>query len=70
MSTKKNPLPSFVEIGYALNEWSDSRNDHKKNSDKVTKLAVELGLEREFVNDVRIAFAYLRGYMQAQKDYR
>lgn len=62
--------PTFGEIGMALNEWADSRFEHKRNSDAVLALAAELGLEREFMTDVRIAFAYLRGYMQAQKDHR
>ena len=54
-------VPSFREIGQVLNSYSEEKFDYKKECDRVTGLAAQLGLEKEFTSDVRMSFCFLRG---------
>ena len=60
-------LPSFKEIGLTLNEWNDTRFEHKKSTDKMIEMAISAGLEKSFTSDARMAFCFLRGIMLSQR---
>jgi len=60
----------FKTMGQLIDDWQESRLDHKKCTDAVAAMAIDMGLEKALAEDPKLAQCYLRGYMTAMKHYR